>query len=108
MLVPSPFAPRHYRRLRELRSRQFEGSIMLESQPPSSIIPFVAIERPACPKCPARMLLARIAPVRLGVDLHPFKCAVCDHVLETLTACEDPMQSNIVGRWIQGDLHSPK
>jgi len=81
---------------------------MLESQPPSSIIPFVAIERPACPKCQARMLLARIAPVRLGVDLHTFECEVCDHVLETLTACEDPMQSKIVGRWIQGDLHSPK
>jgi hypothetical protein len=54
------------------------------------------------------MLLARIAPVRLGVDLHTFECEVCDHVLETLTACEDPMQSKIVGRWIQGDLHSPK
>src|SRR5664280_2547880 len=64
--------------------------------------------RPACPKCQARMLLARIAPVRLGVDLHTFECEVCDHVLETLTACEDPMQSKIVGRWIQGDLHSPK
>jgi hypothetical protein len=54
------------------------------------------------------MLLARIAPVRLGVDLHTFECAVCNHVLETLAACEDPMQSEIVGRWIQGDLHSPK
>ena len=54
------------------------------------------------------MLLARIAPVRLGVDLHTFECEVCDHVLETLTACEDPMQSKIVGRWIQGYLHSPK
>jgi hypothetical protein len=91
-----------------VRSRQFEGSIMLQSQSLSSIIPFVAIERPACPKCQARMLLARIAPVRLGVDLHTFECEVCDHVLETLTACEDPMQSKIVGRWIQGDLHSPK
>ena len=71
---------------------------MLESQSLSSIIPFIAIERPACPKCQARMFLARIAPVRLGVDLHTFKCAVCDHVLETLAACEDPMQSEIVGR----------
>lgn len=81
---------------------------MLKSQPPLSIIPFVAIEHPACPKCQAGMLLARIAPVRLGVDLHTFECAVCHHVFETLTACEDPMQSKIDGRWIQGDLHSPK
>ena len=81
---------------------------MLKSQSLSSIIPFIAIERPACPKCQARMLLARIAPVRLGVDLNTFECEVCDHVLETLTASEDPMQSKIVRRWIQGDLHSPK
>ena len=91
-----------------LGSRLFEGSIVSQSQLLSSIVPFVEIERPACPKCQARMLLARIAPVRLGVDLHTFECEVCDHVLETLTACEDPMQSKIVGRWIQGDLHSPK
>ena len=94
--------------MRVFRSRQFKGSIMLEFQPLSSIIPLVAIERPACPKCQARMLLARIAPVRLGVDLHTFECEVCDHVLETLIACEDPIQSKIVGRWIKGDLHSPK
>ena len=108
MLVLSPFAPKALPVTESVDSRQFEGSIMLESQSLSSIIPLVAIERPACPKCQARMLLARIAPVRLGVDLHTFECEVCDHVLETLTACEDPMQSEIVGRWIQGDLHAPK
>jgi len=108
MLVLSPFAPKALPVTESVDSRQFEGSIMLESQSLSSIIPFVEIECPACPKCQARMLLARIAPVRLGVDLHTFECEVCDHVLETLTACEDPMQSKIVGRWIQGDLHSPK
>ena len=80
---------------------------MLESQPLSSIIPLVAIERPACPKCQARMLLTLIVPVRLAIDLHTFECAVCDHVLKTLTACEGPLQSRVLERWLQGDLHSP-
>jgi len=80
---------------------------MPQSQRLSSAIPFVAIERPACPKCKARMMLASIEPARPGVDLHTFECAVCDHVLTALAAYEDPMKSKAVGRWLQGDLHSP-
>jgi hypothetical protein len=80
---------------------------MSQSQLLSSIVPFVEIERPACPKCQAQMLLARILPARLGIDLHTFECAVCDHVLKTLTACEDPMKSRALRRWLQGDLRSP-
>ena len=80
---------------------------MSRSQTLSSIVPFIEIERPACPKCQARMLLARIVPARLGIDLHTFECAVCNHVLKTLTAYEDPMKSRALGRWLQGDLHSP-
>jgi hypothetical protein len=74
----------------------------------SSIVPFVEIERPTCPMCQAQMLLARIVPACLGIDLHTFECAVCDHVLKTLTAYEDPMKSRALGRWLQGDLRSPK
>ena len=85
-----------------------EGSIMSQSQLLSSIVPFVEIERPACPKCQARMLLAGIVPARLGIDLHTFECAACDHVLKTLTAYEDPMKSGALGRWLKGDLHSPR
>ncbi len=85
-----------------------EGSIMPQSQRLSSVIPFAAIERPACPKCKASMRLASITPVRAGVDLHTFECAICKHVLETLAAYEDPMQSKELGRWLQGDLHPPK
>jgi hypothetical protein len=79
---------------------------MSQSQLLSPIVPFVEIERPACPKCQAQMLLVRIVPARLGTDLHTFECAVCDHVLKTLTAYEDPMKSRALGRWLEGDLRS--
>jgi hypothetical protein len=80
---------------------------MPQSAPLSSVIPFAAIERPACPRCKASMRLASIAPVRAGVDLHAFECAVCNHVLETAAAYEDP-KSKALGRWLQSDLHPPK
>jgi hypothetical protein len=68
---------------------------MPQSQRLSSVIPFVAIERPACPKCKAPMMLASIEPARAaGVDLHTFECAICNHVVKTLAAHEDPMKSN--------------
>ena len=55
----------------------------------SSIVPLAAIERPACPKCQAQMMLARIVPAFSGTDLHTFECTLCNHVLKKLGACED-------------------
>jgi hypothetical protein len=55
----------------------------------SSIAPLAAIERPACPKCQAQMMLARIVPAFSGTDLHTFECTLCNHVLKKLGACED-------------------
>ena len=67
---------------------------MPQSQRLSSVIPFAAIERPACPKCKAQMMLVSIEPARArGVDFAAF---------------EDPMKSKGLGRWLQGYLHSPK
>ena len=80
---------------------------MYQSQRLSSAIPPVALGRPACPKCKAEMMLASIEPARPGVDLHTFECAVREHVLTALAAYEDPMKSRALGRWLQGDLHSP-
>jgi transposase-like protein len=75
----------------------------------SSVVPFAAIERPACPKCKAAMMLVSIEPTRTrDVDLHTFKCAVCGQVLETFAAYEDPMKSKALGRWLLGDLHPPR
>ena len=82
---------------------------MPQSQRLSSVIPFVAIERPACPKCKAPMMLVSIEPARARcVDLHTFECAICNHELKTLVAYEDPMKSKELGRWLQGDLHPPR
>ena len=67
---------------------------MPQSQRLSSVVPFVAIERPACPKCKAQMMLVSIEPARArGVDLHKFECAVCNQVLTSFAAFEDPMKS---------------
>ena len=71
---------------------------MPEPQPLSSIVPHAAIERPACPKCQTQMMLARIVPAFLGTDLLTFECTVCNHVLRTLGAYEDPAQSEPFGR----------
>ena len=82
---------------------------MPQSQRLSPVIPFAAIERPACPKCRAQMMLVSIEPVRArSVDLQTFECAVCNHAHTTLAAYEDPLKSKSLGRWLQGDLHSPK
>ena len=81
---------------------------MPQPQRLSSVLPFAAIGRPACPKCKASMMLASIEPARAGVDLHTFECAICNHVLKTFAAYEDPMKSKGLGRWLQGDLHPPK
>ncbi len=81
---------------------------MAQPQRLSSVIPFAAIERPACPKCKAPMMLACIEQAGRGVDLQTFECAICNGVLKTLAAYEDPMKSKDLGRWLQGDLHPPR
>jgi len=42
------------------------------------------IHRPACPKCRAHMILARIMPARVGFDIRTFKCPKCDDVHEVM------------------------
>ena len=55
------------------------------------------------------MMLVTIEPtLAKGVDLHTFECAVCNQVLKTFAAYEDPMRSKGLGRWLQGELHPPK
>ena len=81
---------------------------MPQSQRLSSVIPFAAIERPACPKCKASMMLVSIELAGPGVDLNTFECAICHRELKTLAAYEDPMKSKGLGRWLQGDLHPPR
>jgi hypothetical protein len=73
---------------------------------PSSGPSLTSIERPHCPKCDARMSLARIAPGPAGFDVRTFECAGCLHV-HILTVETDPMEFDAV-RWLAGnDLRSP-
>jgi transposase-like protein len=59
---------------------------MAEPKLLSSMVPLAAIKRPACPKCQAQMMLARIMPAFQGTELRRFECTACNHVLETLCA----------------------
>lgn len=81
---------------------------MIQPQRPSLAIPPIAFQRPSCPRCKASMMLVSMEPERPGMDLHRFRCAVCDDVLTLLAACEDPLHSKALGRWLQGDLRPPK
>ena len=63
------------------------------------------IERPHCPKCQGRMMLARIEPGPAGADRGTFECPKCEHVLETMI--EDPMKSDAAG-WLNGELGHQK
>jgi hypothetical protein len=62
---------------------------MPQSQLLSSIVPLGPIEPPACPKCQARMMLARIVPAFSGTDLHTFECISCNQILKKLDARGD-------------------
>jgi hypothetical protein len=72
------------------------------TRPDPSLIP---IERPRCPKCQGRMMLARIEPGPNGSDLRTFECSKCEHVHKVLA--EDPMKSATV-QWHHSHLNSPK
>jgi hypothetical protein len=72
-----------------------------QTRPDPSLLP---IERPRCPKCQNRMLLARIMPGPKGYDLRNFECDKCDQVV-TRTVATDPMKSDVTG-WLNGELGS--
>jgi predicted Zn finger-like uncharacterized protein len=68
-------------------------------------IPLLAIQRPRCPKCRTRMMLAHISLGPTGFELRTFDCSKCDHV-EQIVIALDPMKSGAVG-WFTGELQPP-
>jgi hypothetical protein len=70
----------------------------------SPIIPLSAIERPVCPRCQTRMMLARIS-LAGQFEQQSFECPKCDEVV-TKTFVTDPMKSDAVG-WLKGELKPP-
>ena len=71
------------------------------TRPDPSLLP---IERPRCPKCQGRMMLARIEPGPAHNDLRTFECPKCEHVLRT--TAQDPMKSGSTG-WQHSGLKAP-
>jgi hypothetical protein len=63
------------------------------------------IERPRCPKCQGRMMLARIEPGPAHSDLRTFECPKCGHVRKALV--EDPLLTSANSGWIAGELKPP-
>jgi ribosomal protein S27AE len=51
------------------------------TRPDPSLIP---IERPRCPECQGRTMLAHIEPGPDGSDLRTFECSKCEHVQKVL------------------------
>jgi hypothetical protein len=75
---------------------------MPQSYAETSLLP---IERPHCPKCQNRMMLARIEPGPNASDLRTFECAKCKHIHKMLV--EDPLKSSNTG-WMAGELKPPE
>ena len=70
-------------------------------------IPLFAIQQLRCPKCRARMKLARTSAGPTGFELKRFDCSECDHVEQIAIPSDDPMKSDAVG-WFLGDLQPPR
>ena len=70
-------------------------------------IPLFAIQQLRCPKCRARMKLARVSSGPTGFELRTFDCSNCDTVEQIAISLDDPMKSDAVG-WFTGELRPPK
>ena len=72
------------------------------TRPEPSLLP---IERPCCPKCQGRMMLARIEHGPSNSKVRTFECPKCEYVQKMLV--EDPFKSANTG-WPAGRLKPPK
>ena len=66
--------------------------------------PLTPIERPGCPKCKTKMMLARSTRGRAGFELQSFDCPKCEHVITV--EVEDPMKA--ADGWLSSELRPPK
>ena len=60
------------------------------------VLPITTIERPRCPRCQTRMMLARREAYGNGSEKRTFECNKCDSI-ETKIA-DDPLKSDAVVR----------
>jgi tRNA(Ile2) C34 agmatinyltransferase TiaS len=65
-----------------------------------SISPISPIERPRCPRCQLRMMLASREYLGNGAEKRTFRCAKCD-LVETKIV-DDPLKSSALARLADG------
>lgn len=63
--------------------------------PEPSLLP---IERPRCPKCQGRMMLARIEAHPNGSDVRTFECPKCEQVQKMLVEDLEVSEHGLDGR----------
>jgi hypothetical protein len=63
------------------------------------------IQRPRCPQCTTRMIVADISPGPDGFEHRKFECRKCGHIESEVVAC-DPLRSDAIG-WLSGELGRP-
>jgi transposase-like protein len=73
----------------------------MTSSPP----PLMPIERPLCPRCRTRMMLARISPAPDHKEKRVFECPKCNFI-DTVTVL-DPLKSESTG-WLLSELRPPE
>ena len=75
----------------------------MSNRPDPSLIP---IERPRCPQCQGRTMLALIEAGPGHSDLRTFECPKCDHTFRVVV--EDPMKSDKAAGWQNSELKPPE
>jgi len=106
-MTGTPRRPWTPERDKELRELVFSASSAETIAKVLNRTTFAVRRRASTLRLPLRKIGRRRSPVRVGVDLQTVEYAICNHELKTLAAYEDPMKSRGLGRWLQGDLHSP-
>jgi hypothetical protein len=66
----------------------------------------MTLHRPACPKCLARMTLARVVAGPIGFEQQAFECRRCDYA-ENVVVAIDPMNPRALG-WLAGEVGRPR
>jgi hypothetical protein len=65
------------------------------------------IQRPLCPACQTRTMLARITPGPSGFDIRTFECPACGTAHQRVVELVDPMKSFETAGWLRGELRAP-
>jgi hypothetical protein len=65
-----------------------------------SILPISPVERPRCPRCQLRMMLARREYRGNGAEKRTFKCAKCEFIETKIV--DDPLKSSALARLADG------